>query len=66
MIAESKEVKEWDLQINLEPDQIEAKVLKRPALMIYPTPQPLLSAQGLALKPAPAQATPVDVQQLAG
>jgi len=30
MISDSKEVKEWNLQINLEPDTIEAKVLKRP------------------------------------
>jgi hypothetical protein len=33
MISDSKEVKEWNLDINLEPDTIEAKVLKRP--MIY-------------------------------
>ena len=30
MIADSKEVKEWELAINLQPDEIEAKVLKRP------------------------------------
>jgi hypothetical protein len=41
MISESKEIKEWDLQINLEPDQIEGKVLKRPGIMMFPTPQPL-------------------------
>lgn len=34
MIADSKEVKEWDLQINLEPDNIEAKILKRPGIII--------------------------------
>lgn len=41
MIANSKEVKEWDLQINLQPDEIEAKVLTRPGIIVYPTPQPL-------------------------
>ena len=30
MIAASKEVKEWNLDIQLEPDTIEARVLKRP------------------------------------
>jgi hypothetical protein len=30
MIADSKEVREWDLDINLEPDIIEGKILKRP------------------------------------
>lgn len=34
MIADSKEVKEWDLQINLQPDQIEAKILKRPGIIL--------------------------------
>lgn len=38
MIADSKEVKDWDLQINLQPDEIEAKVLKRPGIMMYPAP----------------------------
>jgi hypothetical protein len=33
MIADSKEVKEWNLDLNMEPDRIEANVLKRP--MIY-------------------------------
>lgn len=37
MIASSKEVQEWNLDINLEPDTIEAKVLKRP--MIYQSVQ---------------------------
>jgi|SanBayMetagenome_1026888.scaffolds.fasta_scaffold07949_4 hypothetical protein len=32
MIADSKEVKEWELSINLQPDEIEAKVLKRPSI----------------------------------
>ena len=32
MIADSKEVKEWNLDINLEPDTIEANVLKRPSI----------------------------------
>lgn len=32
LIANSKEVKEWDLDINLEPDTIEARVLKRPQI----------------------------------
>ena len=30
MISSSKEVREWNLEINLEPDTIEARVLKRP------------------------------------
>jgi len=30
MISDSKEVKEWNLEINVEPDKIEANVLKRP------------------------------------
>lgn len=38
MIADSKEVKEWELQINLEPDQIEAKILKRPGILMLPPP----------------------------
>jgi hypothetical protein len=33
MIADSKEVQEWNLDLNLEPDQIEANVLKRPAIL---------------------------------
>ncbi len=41
MIADSKEVKDWDLQINLEPDQIEAKVLQRPGILMFNGPQPL-------------------------
>ena len=32
MISESKEVKEWNLEISLEPDTIEARVLKRPQI----------------------------------
>jgi len=32
MIAESKEVQEWNLDINVEPDTIEARVLKRPII----------------------------------
>jgi aubergine-like protein len=40
MIASSKEVKEWDLQINLQPDEIEAKVLSRPGILMFPSPQP--------------------------
>lgn len=32
MIADSKEVQEWNLDINVEPDTIEARVLKRPAI----------------------------------
>jgi len=34
MIADSKEVQEWNLDINLEPDTIEAKVLKRPSILM--------------------------------
>jgi aubergine-like protein len=41
MISDSKEVKDWDLELNLEPDQIEAKVLKRPGIMMFNGPQPL-------------------------
>lgn len=37
MIADSKEVKEWELQLNLEPDEIEAKVLKRPGILMFPS-----------------------------
>jgi hypothetical protein len=33
MIAESKEVKEWELSINYQPDEIEAKVLKKPSIL---------------------------------
>lgn len=33
LIANSKEVKDWNLDINLEPDTIEAKVLKRPQIL---------------------------------
>ena len=36
MISDSKEVKEWSLQLNFEPDQIEGKVLKRPSIITYP------------------------------
>lgn len=32
MIAQSQEVQEWDLNIQLEPDEIEAKILKRPTI----------------------------------
>jgi len=32
MIAESKEVQGWNLDINVEPDTIEARVLKRPTI----------------------------------
>jgi hypothetical protein len=39
MIADSKEVKEWELQLNLEPDEIEAKVLKRPGILMFPSSQ---------------------------
>jgi hypothetical protein len=41
-IADSAEVKEWDLTLNLEPDEIEAKVLKRPGILMFPS----ASAQG--------------------
>jgi len=33
MIAESKEVQEWNLKIDLEPYTIEAKVLTRPSIL---------------------------------
>jgi len=32
MISDSKEVKEWNLDLNIEPDRIEANVLKRPQI----------------------------------
>ena len=32
MISDSKEVKEWNLDINFEPDRIEASILKRPQI----------------------------------
>jgi hypothetical protein len=59
MIADSKEVKEWDLQINLEPDQIEAKVLRRPGIILYPSPQAPLSIMG---EPLTVPTTPVQPQ----
>jgi hypothetical protein len=34
MIAKSQEVAEWDLNIALEPDEIEAKILKKPSIYI--------------------------------
>ncbi len=34
MIADSKEVKEWELTINLQPDEIQAKVLKKPGILL--------------------------------
>jgi hypothetical protein len=34
MISESKEVREWDLQINLQPDEITAKILKKPSIYV--------------------------------
>jgi hypothetical protein len=36
MIANSKEVQQWGLEISLQPDNIEAKVLERPK--IYESP----------------------------
>lgn len=33
MIAKSSEVREWNLDIQLEPDEIEAKILKKPAII---------------------------------
>ena len=47
MIADSREVKEWDLAINLEPDQIEAKILKRPGIIMGPGP----AGPGAAMQP---------------
>ena len=38
MIADSKEVREWELSINLQPDEIEAKVLKRPSILALGAP----------------------------
>jgi hypothetical protein len=37
MISDSKEVKDWSLTINIEPDQIEGKVLKRPSILMGTT-----------------------------
>lgn len=34
MIANSKEIKEWNLEINLEPDFIEGKILKKPSILV--------------------------------
>lgn len=36
MIAHSQEVQEWNLDISLEPDEIEAKILKKPSIYIGP------------------------------
>lgn len=33
MIADSKEVQEWNLDIKLNPDEIQADILKRPAIL---------------------------------
>jgi len=33
MISESKQAKEWDLEFNVQPDEIEAKILKRPQIL---------------------------------
>jgi hypothetical protein len=51
MIADSKEVKEWELSINLQPDEIEAKVLKRPSILALgaPTGTPGVQAPGQVL-----------------
>ena len=32
--SRTKEVQEWNLDINLEPDTIEARVLKRPSILM--------------------------------
>lgn len=45
-ISNSKEAKEWDLQISFEPDQIEAKILKRPNIV---DPYDLTSKAGKSL-----------------
>lgn len=34
MIAHSQEVQEWNLDIHLEPDEIEAKILKKPQIFV--------------------------------
>lgn len=44
MISDSKEVKEWNLDINFEPDRIEANVLKRP--QIYNPPNSYTDKSG--------------------
>ena len=36
MIAESKEVKDWGLDLQLDPDTIEAKVLEKPSILETP------------------------------
>jgi hypothetical protein len=46
MIAESKEVREWELSINLQPDELEAKVLSRPGILMYQGPQPIIPTPG--------------------
>jgi hypothetical protein len=45
LIAESKTAKEWDLQLSVDPDQIEANILPRPYIIDpykKPSPEPAL------------------------
>lgn len=34
LISNSKIAKDWDLQLSVEPDQIEAKILERPEILV--------------------------------
>jgi hypothetical protein len=67
MISDSKEVKEWNLDINLEPDRIEAKVLKRP--LIYQAPNSHHDKQASAQssgKPGSLTTRPLDDTKILG
>jgi hypothetical protein len=45
LIGKSKEAKEWDLEFNLEPDRIEAKILSKPSIIDpYTTAAPPLKS----------------------
>jgi len=45
LIGKSKEAKEWDLEFNLEPDRIEAKILSKPSIIDpYTTATPPLKS----------------------
>ena len=62
MIADSKEVQEWNLDIELEPDTIEAKVLKRPSIY-QPSQQNYHDKQNPA---PPLSARPLDDTKILG
>ena len=62
MISDSKEVKEWNLDINLEPDTIEAKVLKRPQIF---QPNNTVNEKG-QMVPGQISARPLDDTKILG